>query len=177
MNNLNFNIPQKSIVYLFVCSGIIIVFVLLIGSLYYKNAERRNDIQKTKQLIEQQKTLAPVYQKIVAASENKLIKKLPYPNKTKLPRQEAVKFMEDFMKAAAKSSVMTISLAPDIAALSSSSRFLLHKAVVKGQFENFRELLISLGSITYIEKIEEINIRQFSDSMELKMKIWIALGG
>ena len=81
------------------------------------------------------------------------------------------------MKAAAKSSVMTISLAPDIAALSSSSRFLLHKAVVKGQFENFRELLISLGSITYIEKIEEINIRQFSDSMELKMKIWIALGG
>jgi len=177
MDNLNFNLPKKSIAYIFVCAGIIVIFAVLIGSLYYKNAERKKDIQKTKQLIEDQKTLGPVYQKIIAAAENKLIKKLPYPNKTRLPRQDAVKFMEDFMQAAKKSSVMTISLAPDLTSLSGSSHFLLHKAAVKGQFENFREFLIALGGISYIEKIEEISIQQLSDSMELKMKIWIALGG
>jgi hypothetical protein len=37
-------------------------------------------------------------------------------------------------------------------------------------------MLVGLGGISYLDKIEEINIQQYPDSMEFRMKRWIALG-
>jgi hypothetical protein len=36
-------------------------------------------------------------------------------------------------------------------------------------------MLIGLGSVPYLDRIEEINIQQYPDSMEFRMKIWIAI--
>jgi len=36
-------------------------------------------------------------------------------------------------------------------------------------------MLIELGSVPYLDKIEEVNIQQNTDSMEFKMKVWIAV--
>jgi hypothetical protein len=71
---------------------------------------------------------------------------------------------------------MTISLTPDLTTLAESSTFLLHNAVLKGEFDNFRKMLIGLGAVPYLDRIEEIRIQQNPDSMEFRMKIWIALG-
>jgi hypothetical protein len=60
--------------------------------------------------------------------------------------------------------------------MAGSSKFLLNNAVVKGEFINFRKMLIALTAIPYLDRIEEISISQHSDSMEFRIKIWLALG-
>jgi hypothetical protein len=77
---------------------------------------------------------------------------------------------------ATKSGMMIISLTPDLNTLTESSPRLLHNVVVKGEFTNFRKMLVGLGGISYLDKIEEIKIQQYPDSMEFRMKIWIAIG-
>jgi hypothetical protein len=53
----------------------------------------------------------------------------------------------------------------------------LQHAVVRGEFADFRNLLIELGKVPYLEKIEEISVRQLPDTMELKAEIWLAVTG
>jgi len=48
---------------------------------------------------------------------------------------------------------------------------------VRGEFADFRNLLIELGKVPYLEKIEEISVRQLPDTMELKAEIWLAVTG
>jgi len=38
-------------------------------------------------------------------------------------------------------------------------------------------LMIGLGSLPYIDRIEGINMEQNSDSMDFELKIWVALAG
>jgi hypothetical protein len=47
--------------------------------------------------------------------------------------------------------------------------------VLKGEFADFRKMLIELGAVPYLDKIEEISYTQGTESMEFKMKVWIAL--
>jgi hypothetical protein len=53
----------------------------------------------------------------------------------------------------------------------------VYNAVVRGDFVNFRELLIGLGDIPYLEKIEEVSVKQLSDSMELQAIVWLKVSG
>ena len=59
--------------------------------------------------------------------------------------------------------------------MAAASTSFLHSVVLKGEFVNLRKLLIGLGSVPYLDKIEEINIQQQPYSMEFRMKIWIAV--
>ena len=70
---------------------------------------------------------------------------------------------------------MTVALSPDLSTLAGSSASFLHNVVLKGEFANFRKMLIGLGAVPYLDRIEEISILQNPDSMEFRMKIWIAL--
>jgi hypothetical protein len=177
MNKFNVNIPAKSITYLIVCTGIIL-FIILVGivNLYRFNSNRAYENKKIRQQIEEQKGLKPLYLALQKATDNKDVSVLPNPKMTTLPREDAGKFQETFRLAATKSGMMTVSLTPELGTLTGSSSSLLYNAVVKGEFSNFRNMLIGLGGVSYVQRIEEINIRQYSDSMEFRLKIWIALG-
>lgn len=172
----NLNIPANSLSYMLICCGIIIVVVLLgIVPLYRYNANRSHDIKKIQTQIDEQKGLGGVYQLLRTTLEKKEVHTLPNPAKTKLSRQDADKFQDVFRAEAGKSGLMTISLMPDIKTITTGSQNLLYNATVKGEFANFRKLLVKLGYLPYIDQVEEINIKQYSDSMEFRMKIWIAL--
>jgi hypothetical protein len=176
MNKININIRQNSFWYIVTYSGIISLFVLVgIFPLYHHNS---NLIEKNKELknqIEEQKELGPVYLTLLKVINNKDLHILPNPEKKTIPRGEAGKFQDDIRTIAGRAGLMTVSLTPDLSALAGSSTSLLHNVVLKGEFANFRKMLIGLGSVTYLDRIEEISILQNPDSMEFRMKIWIAL--
>jgi hypothetical protein len=106
---------------------------------------------------------------------NKDLRILPNPEKKTIPRGEAGKFQDDIRMIAGRAGLMTVSLKPDLSTLDGSSTSLLHNLVLKGEFVNFRKMLIGLGAIPYLDRIEEISILQNPDSMEFRMKIWIAI--
>jgi hypothetical protein len=176
MNKLNIDLPEKSIGYLIVCTAIALLFVVGSVSLYQYKNKIINDINALKFHSEEQKELAPIYLSMLKFLENKDSDSLPNPAKTKLPRQDSGKFQDTFQVIAIKSGMMIISLTPDLNTLTESSQHLLYNVVVKGEFANFRKMLVGLGGISYLDKIEEIKIQQYPDSMEFRMKIWIAIG-
>ena len=177
MNKFNLNIPEKSITYLIICGGIVVIFVLVgILPLYLSNRNQAGEIKKIEYQIEEQKGLGPVYINMQKAMEDKDSQILPNPKRTTINREEVAKFQNIFRTIADQSGLITMSLAPDLNTMAGSSKLLLHNAVVKGEFVNFRKMLIALAAISYLDRIEEIRIQQHSDSMEFKMKIWLALG-
>ncbi len=177
MKKFNINIPERSLWYLMICGGIILLFVLVgIFPLYQYNSHRIKENKKLKYQIEEQKELGPIYFTLLKIMENKDLRVLPNPKKATIPRLETGKFQDAFRAIADKSGLMTISLTPDLTTLAESSTFLLHNAVLKGEFADFRKMLSGLGAVPYLDRIEEIRIQQHPNSMEFRMKIWIALG-
>lgn len=169
-------IPANSLGYILICGGIIVIILLLgIFPLNRLNASRSSDIEKIQNQIDEQKGLGQVNQLIKSASENKAVYVLPNPAKIKLARQETDKFQKAFRAEAEKANLMVMSLMPDVQSMASGSQYLIYDAAIKGEFANFRKLLVGLGELPYIEQIEEMNIKQESDSMEFRVKIGIAL--
>jgi hypothetical protein len=74
-----------------------------------------------------------------------------------------------------KAGLTMVSLKPDLSTLAGSSTSLLSNVVLKGEFANFRKMLIGLGDVPYLDRIEEISIQQYPDYLEFRMKIWIAI--
>ena len=176
MNKFNINIRQNSFWYIVTYSGIILlIFLVGIFPLYHSNSNLIDGNKKLKNQIEEQKELGPVYLSLLKVTNNKDLRVLPNPKKTTIPREKAGKFQDDIRIIAGKYGLTMVSLKPDLNTSSGSSASLLHNVVLKGEFANLRKMLIGLGAVPYLDRIEEINIQQYPDSMEFRMKIWIAL--
>jgi Tfp pilus assembly protein PilO len=148
-----------------------------VGILPYslKISSQLKESDKLKYQIKEQKEWGPVYKTMINTIEDNKKLVLPNPKKTALPRIEARKFQTDFQIAAKKSGLRIVSFTSDINTLASPSKSFMHNIVLKGEFADFRKMLIELGSIPYLDRIEEINIQQNTSSMEFKMKVWTAI--
>ena len=175
IKKINLDIPAKSLGYLFVCGGIIIVLALGLVSFHRYNFSRSQDVKKIQDQIDEQKGLGQMYQLLQSAAEKKEVRTLPNPAKTKLSRQHVERFQDAFRAQAGKSGLMTISLLPDFKSIADGSQSLLYNSTLKGEFANFRKLLAGFGNFSYLDHVEEIQIKQYGDSMEFKVKIWVAL--
>ena len=100
---------------------------------------------------------------------------MPNPEKKPVSRLEAIKFQDDFREIVKKSGLIIVSFDPDLSTSTGSSTSFLHNVVVKGQSADLRKMIVGLGTIPYLDRIEEISCQQGTDYVEFKMKIWIAL--
>ena len=150
--------------------------LVVIFPVYRYQTSSANEVKKMEYQIEAQKVLGPIYLTLLKAMENKNARALPNPSKITIPRTESGKVQNALKMIAEKSGLRTISLKPDPSTLTNSSPSLLYNTVMKGEFSNFRKLLIELGALPYLDRIEEIRIQQNPDSMEFRVKIWIAIG-
>jgi len=178
MNKLNLNIPEKSLWYLFVCAGIIVLISLLtIFPMHKINAHKSNELNKLENQLAAQKDMGPIYLMLTKTMENKKELKLPNPPQKTISREEATKFPDIFKEVAEKSGLRMLSITPDLTKLSAGQPSLVYNVVVRGDFINFRKLLIGLGDISYLEKIEEVSVKQLSDSMEMQTIVWLKVSG
>ncbi|KAF0157763.1 MAG: hypothetical protein FD159_1339 [Syntrophaceae bacterium] len=176
IKKLNQRIPANSLSYILIYGGIIILVVLSgIIPLNRYNANRSQDIKEIQARIDEQKGLGGLYQSLKIASGKKENHILPNPAKTRLSRQDVDKIQDIFRAEAGKSGLIIASLTPDVKTMASGSQNLLYNMTIKGEFANFQRLLVSLGALSYIDQFEDINIKQNGDSMEFRLKIWIAL--
>ena len=177
IKKFNQEIPaDKSLSYGLIYGGIIILIVLLgIIPFYQYNANLSQAVKNIQEQIKEKQELGQIYLLIQKTSGKKEVHALPNPAKTKLSRQDVDRFQDTFRTEAGESGLLTISLIPDVKTMASGSQNLLYNATMKGEFANFHKLLVKLGALSYIDQIEEINIKQDIDSMEFGLKIWIAL--
>ena len=146
-----------------------------IAPLYYKMYNQIKENEKLRFQIKEQQELAPVNLILLNASKEKNVFVLPNPEKIALPRSESGKFESDFQMVVKKSGLKIVSFKPDTNTLSNSSKSLLHNVVLNGEWNDLRKLLIELGGLSYLDRIDEITVQQGAGFMEFNMKIRVAL--
>ena len=177
MNISKFNIPEKSISYIVVFAGIILLICLLgIFPLYRYNSGMATDIEKINSQIKFHNDQSSEYRNLLSNLEKKESLVLPLPKRMKISREQAGKFDEEFKSIVSKSGMMIVSLIPDHTTLATNSEYLFYNAVVRGEFINFRKMLINLGSVPYLERIDELQIQQYADALEYRFKISLETG-
>jgi hypothetical protein len=168
-------IPQQSMVYLTVCSLVIAIFILVGLVPFQRNLTSLNEkIAEAKLRIEDQKTLQPVYRTVKQMAKQQGARSLPFPPLSALPRAQVDQLSSMVEELARKANVAVVSITPVASDLAGNPQSLAMEAFVRGDFFSFRKFLANLGGIPSLERIEEIQIQQSSDSMELKVKFWIA---
>jgi len=100
---------------------------------------------------------------------------LPLPARSPLSRTKIDTVPSIIREEARKAHIDMVSASPDLSNLGGEQGFLLVNATLKGDFLNFRKFLVGLGGVPCLEGIEEILMQQNEDSMEFRMKIWLAM--
>lgn len=171
-----FEIPRQSIKYLVLClTGVLIFIFLGIVPDYISLARLDKEISRLQFKREEQQTLRPVYESINNSLQIKDERSLPLPERDKLAKEEIERVFRLFKDTAERSGMETVSIVPELNALSNNSGMLPVNVMLKGGYFNFRKLLIGLGAIPYIENIEDIGIQHTVHGKEFKVKALIAV--
>lgn len=178
MGKISMSLNKNNFLYLIICGGIILIIVLIgILPLSMKISNQGKENDKLTYRIKEQKDLSPVYQSLTDALKNKEEFPLPHREKSALMRSETGRFQSDFRAAAKKSGLTVDVFEPDINSSMLPSTSFLHHVVLRGELGGLRKMFIELGAMTYLDKIEDINIRPSATggSLEMKMMVRIAL--
>ncbi len=169
-------IPKRSIVILFACiSGVLLIVLAGIVPQQMAVARLDNKIASFQFQFEEQKKLQPYYQMLHAGTDSGRSKVLPFPARSPLSRTKIDTVPSIIREQAQKAHIDMVAASPDLNTLGGEQRFILVNATLKGDFLNFRKFLIGLGGVPCLEGIEEIRIQQNEDSMEFRMKLWLAI--
>jgi hypothetical protein len=169
-------IPKRTLTYMAVClSGLLIIILVGIIPNWISLMRLDRKASELKSQLEEKKQIYPIYNLLKNNNKQKYSMSLPFPDRNKLLRESIDLFPATLKSISKEAGMDAVSISPDINLLSSGSKFLIVNAIIKGDFFNFRKLLIGLGKIPYTESVDEIQIRQDKGGMEFMLKIRLAL--
>ncbi|MGO9139486.1 MAG: hypothetical protein ACLP9S_14505 [Syntrophales bacterium] len=169
-------IPKRSVVILLACiSCVLLVVVAGIVPRQMAVARLDNRIANLQYQLEEQKGLQPYYDLLNAGTQSGRSKILRFPARSPLSRTQIDTVPSIIREQAQKAHIDMVAASPDVNTLGGEQKLLLVNATLKGDFLNFRKFLIGLGGVPCLEGIEEIRIQQNEDSMEFRMKLWLAM--
>lgn len=168
-------LPTQSLICFLLCGAGIIAFVFLI--IVPNNnaaAELDRDIEKINDSIDQQRILRPVFDSLLQRAKKKNPTKLPNIKKKKLERDEVNQVSTRLQDMAARHELEIRNIKTDVNQLMKNSGFLQMRIQAIGDFMNFRDFLLDLGTIPALEQIEEIKVTAIAGTRQFQLKIWLA---
>lgn len=161
--------------YLILCIGVFFAFVVLIIYPYQMSlGEADLEIEITKDRIEEQRLLFPVFKELLNKARLKESSLLPLPEKKKLARDEIDGVASMIQEIAQRSHLKIGGIMPDVDSLIGGAGLLAMTVVMKGELIDLRNFLVLLGEVSYLEHIEQIQIRTAQDLKEIRLKLWMA---
>ena len=176
IKNIYSIIPKRNIISSLIC--LLIVLIIVFVGIIPQQLSVANLDQKIKNIqfqIDEQKNLYPIYQVLHKGIQTKDKRKLPSHVKSPLLRTELDIILTTIKEIARKANLDNIIASPDVNSIGYELKILPVNIVLRGDFFSFRKFLVGLGELPYIERIEEIQIRQNEDTMEFKMKISLSI--
>ena len=175
MKNFLSILPTQSLIYFLICGAGILVFIfMIIIPSQNASSELDKDIQKLSDQIEEQRILKPVFDSLLKRAKKKSPTELPSTKKVKLARGDISKVSEELQEIARRHGLQLKDIKTDVNALMSNTGYLMMRLDLAGNFMQFRDFLVDLGTIPPLEQIEEIQIRATKANREFKLKIWMA---
>lgn len=132
-------------------------------------------IAELQERIEIEKKLMPLYVNLEEKIKMELPKLYPIPEKKTLPRYRIEEVLPTFARIAEESDMAIVFIDPDIIGLGNEPGLLKIDVVIQGDFFNFRNFLIEIAGIPYLEEIGEIKVERVASSLKFGMKILLAV--
>ena len=168
-------LPTQSLIYLLVCgAGVIFFIFLIIIPNQTISAELDQDIEKLNNRIEQQRVLRPVFDSLLERAKKEIPTDLPATKKVKLDRGDIYKVSELLQNSAGRHDLKIQDIRTDVNEVMNNTGYMLMQVHATGDFMKFREFLMDLATIPWLEHIEEIKIRAIEGNREYKLRIWMA---
>lgn len=169
-------IPGRSVLYLLICVVVLIIFYFV--AIYpYQRSLDAIDVKTAQAIvrIDKQKILLPLYEKIMKIKEVKVPEGLPLPEKRGLSREEIDAVSSLLKEMTDKYGMEVLSVSPDVATMTEKSDEIMVGIRLKGQFHDFRKFLVELGGAPYLDRVEEITIKQETGYKEFYLRVWIVI--
>lgn len=167
-------LPRRSLMYIVLCLGGLLCF-LTVGILPSQRAIGKLDqeITSLEKQLKEQELLFPVFQKFLSIIQQKREKSLPDPERKKLPREDIANLPDLFRQLGTQSELEYRETIPDINTLEKNSGRLRVSLLLKGDFFALQDFLVRLGTISYLDHIESIDVRSALGGKEYRLKIWL----
>lgn len=175
MEKLSAYVPTQSLIYFLICCAGVIVFIIMIILPGQKaKAELDADIKDLQVRIEEQRILNPVFESLFKKAKAKSESGLPAHSKAKLSRGEISGLTTRMQQMVRDNNLQVKELAPDVNSLADNSGFLSVNLSAAGQFLDFRNLLVDLGTIPSFEAIDSIDITAGEGYRQISLRVWLA---
>jgi hypothetical protein len=169
------NTVTQSMFLVVICTVGIIAFVFMIILPYNRAAQELDQETRTlKNRIDEQRILLPVFNNLINLTQQPQSAILPTPKKGKLAREDINAILALFQELARHNALKVVEVTPDINSISDSSGYMMTRLILQGDFLNFRNFLLDLGTIPSFENVEEVAIRPIEGSREMRLQIWLA---
>ena len=167
-------LPARSVTIFLISAAVIAAVILLVVLPTYRYiGVMDTKIERTRQRIDAEKRLLPLYQELVKRAQTEVQTKLALPERKPMPRGDLDMVPSIMAGLAARSGMEVISASPDVATLSSGSKNVLVNAAIRGNFFSYRRYLVELGKLPFVDRIEEVQIQQKEPEKEYQMKLWV----
>jgi len=166
---------KRIVTYLIIYIGVLFTFVVFVIYPYHMSlADADSEIEITKGRIEEQRLLFPIFEDLLKKARYKKPGGLTLPKKKKLARGEIDRGSSILQEIAQRSHLIISGIMPDVDSLIGGSEYLKMTIVMKGELFDLRNFLVLLGEVSYLEHIEQIQIRPVQETKEIRLKVWMA---
>ncbi|GAB7081740.1 hypothetical protein [Megalodesulfovibrio paquesii] len=170
------SIPKQSLVKI----GIYLAAILLVA--YFGNVEAKNkvarldtDIARTKGEIRKQESLYPIYVKLRAEYDRKVLNELELVQTVPMKQDEVDKATDMIDRMATLAGIDATNIQPDPSSLAEDPNQLLVNGEFSGDYGKFREFLKKLGAIQYVKHIQQIVAQEAAQGLIYTMKLRLAV--
>ena len=171
----NSKLPTRNIMVIFLFGGGVLFFILLsIFPNYLAYSKIIHEIKTLQNQIEEQKLLSPIFSDLSEKTKFKDPKNLPFPQKDKLSKNETGNISAIIQDIIRQNDYTLISILTDMDGLIEESGTLKVSIEMTGDFMNFRNLILQLGTLPYLDHIEYVRIDSHNNKQLFLLKVWIA---
>lgn len=154
---------------------ILFIFAVILPT-YMTQLHLKLEIETKRGQIEEHKTLLPIYQSL-----SKDLKEKPtdliVPEIIRLEKTEFDIVLKSVRSILDKNKMAINTIIPDLSPNIKNNQSIAVNLAIKGNFENFRAVMMDFGALPYIYRIQEFSIQQRpnTQTLDFKLKILLAI--
>jgi len=173
---ISLRLARENVMRLLVClGGLLVAFALLVFPEMRNVTRVEAQISATKNRIEQQKILYPVYRELLAAFQNATAGSLPRVERKPLPQAELGGVATIIAGMAREQGLDVRSVTPDPGSLASGGGLISVRCILSGGLAGLRDFYLSLGTLPSLTHVERLQVEDTFAGRVYRLDLWLAL--
>jgi hypothetical protein len=169
-------VPPRTLLLIVGTTVVTAVFLLLLLYPQYRSMEAlRVEKKKIAWSLEEQKQLFPIQALAITASQGDFEPGLTCPEREKFPRGKIQELSALMERTALAAGLVYTGNSLDINSVNMGSGLLAMDLTLDGTLFDFREFLVEVVAIPYVDSIGKITLGSGEGALRISLRIWIAI--